>query len=108
MSDYQFDSEVLEYIATHSMGTGGWQDNGWRMAKKLMLELVKSGHADFLLLRDDDIGKWWGEMVRQAQTAIDQRREKLRIYEIKKAAWEKLSPEHRRVLGLRKPIQPKG
>ena len=103
-------SEVLEYIATHSMGTGGYYDSngGSKMAKKLMIELVKSGYADFLLLRDDEVSKWWGSIVRQATDAIAARKEKMRLYEIKIAAWEKLTPEDRKILKIRKPVKPKG
>ena len=80
-----------------------------KIAKTVMIELVKAGHADFLLLRDDVVAKWWGKMVAAAQKAIDLHVEKKRIYQIKMAAWERLTVEERKVLGLVKaPIKPKG
>ncbi len=107
MTTEKYESEILEYIATHKMNTWNSIDTE-TIAKKLMLELVKSGFADFLLLREDDISKWWGDIVNVAQRAIAQRREKQRLYTIKLAAWEKLSPDERKSLGIKKPIAPRG
>ena len=103
--------EILKYIETHSMGenTYGYGAVGAKIAKTVMIELVKAGHADFLLLRDDSVAKWWGKMVADAQKAIDLLVEKKRIYQIKMTAWERLTVEERKVLGLVKaPIKPKG
>ena len=80
-----------------------------KIAKTVMLELVRAERAEFLLLRDDSVAKWWGKMVTAAQKAIDLLVEKKRIYQIKMAAWERLTVEERKVLGLVKaPIKPKG
>jgi len=103
--------EILKYIETHSMGenTYGYGAVDAKIAKTVMIELVKAGHADFLLLRDDVVSKWWGKMITTAQKAIDLLVEKKRIYQIKMAAWERLTVEERKVLGLVKaPIKPKG
>ena len=103
--------EILKYIETHSMGENEYGYGGavGVIAKTVMIELVKAGHADFLLLRDDVVAKWWGKMVTSAQKAIDLLEEKKRIYQIKMAAWERLTAEERKVLGLVKaPIKPKG
>ena len=103
--------EILKYIETHSMGenTYGYGAVDAKIAKTVMIELVKAGHADFLLLRDDVVSKWWGKMVTAAQKAIDLLVEKKRLYHIKLAAWERLTVEERKVLGLVKaPAKPKG
>ena len=48
-------------------------------------------------------------MVTTAQAAIDALEEKKRVYRIKLAAWERLTVEERKVLGIVKaPIKPKG
>ena len=103
--------EILKYIETHSMGenTYGYGAVDAKIAKTVMLELVRAERAEFLLLRDDSVAKWWGKMVTAAQKAIDLLVEKKRIYQIKMAAWERLTVEERKVLGLVKaPVKPKG
>ena len=104
--------EILKYIETHALGQtryGYGSGAEAKIAKTVMIELVKAGHADFLLLRDDVVSKWWGKMVTAAQKAIDLLVEKKRLYQIKMAAWERLTVEERKVLGLVKaPIKPKG
>jgi len=103
--------EILKYIETHSMGenTYGYGAVDNKIAKTVMIELVKAGRADFLLLRDDVVSKWWDKMITTAQKAIYLLEEKKRIYQIKMAAWERLTVEERKVLGLVKaPTKPKG
>ena len=104
--------EILKYIETHALGQTSYGYGSGaeaKIAKTVMIELVKAGHADFLLLRDDSVSKWWGKMVTDAQKAIDLLVEKKRIYQIKMAAWERLTVEERKVLGLVKaPVKPKG
>ena len=107
-----FDPELLKYIETHSMSSEyhgyGYDQSAHKIAKTLMIEMVKSGHAAFLLLRDDEIAKWWGGMVNTARKAVEAKRERLRIYEIKKAAWDRLTVEERKILGIaRVPTKPK-
>ena len=66
--------EILKYIETHALGQtryGYGSGAEAKIAKTVMIELVKAGHADFLLLRDDVVSKWWGKMVTAAQKAID-------------------------------------
>lgn len=103
--------EILKYIETHSMGenTYGYGAVDAKIAKTVMIELVKAGHADFLLLRDDSVAKWWGGIVSVARKAIEAHEEKKRIYQIKMTAWERLTVEERKVLGIVKaPVKPKG
>lgn len=79
-----------------------------RILRKTMVALVKSGHATFLFLRDDESRNWWGKTVKQAATTVDKRREAWRVYEIKQAAWDRLDEADRKALGIRKPTMPKG
>lgn len=100
----EFNEELIRYMATHEMRSR-FSDSDH--AKKIMLELVKAGYADFLLLRDDDISKWWDDIVSIARSGLENQKEKIRLYKIKSRAYERLSPEDRKILGLKKPIKPK-
>jgi len=79
-----------------------------RILRKTMVALVKSGHATFLFLRDDESRNWWSKIVKTANEAVEKRREAWRIYEIKQNAWDRLSEADRKTLKLRKPTMPKG
>jgi hypothetical protein len=66
-----------------------------------MTELVKSGHADFLVLKDDEVRDWWEahqEADRKAQEAKDERARKAKL---KKDALAKLSDEEKKILGIK-------
>jgi hypothetical protein len=78
-----------------------------RILRKTMVTLVKSGHASFLFLRDDESREWWSKTVKQASATVEKRREAWRVYEIKQRAWDRLSEEDRKILKIRKPIAPK-
>ena len=78
-----------------------------RIARKSMVQLVKSGHAAFLFLRDDESREWWAKTVKQASATVEKRREAQRIYEIRKNAYDRLSEADRKILKLRKPTMPK-
>jgi hypothetical protein len=78
-----------------------------RILRKAMVSLVKSGHATFLFLRDDESRAWWGKTVKTASAAVEKRREAWRVYEIRQKAWDRLSEEDRKILKLRKPTMPK-
>lgn len=77
-------------------------------ATRIMLELVKCQRADFLLLRDDDVRKWWGQILKHVETTISERKRRWNEYTVKVAAYERLLPEERRALGIRKPSKPQG
>lgn len=78
-----------------------------RIARKAMVSLVKSGHATFLFLRDDESREYWSKTVKQASAKVEQNREAWRTYEIKQRAYDRLSEEDRKILKLRKPTVPK-
>lgn len=108
MSDYDtLDSEVLEYIM-NGIPDDGYMQKSERLARKIMVELVKAGRSEFLLLRDDEVSKWWGSIVGSIQSKIAKHKERVRLYEIKLQAYNKLTAAERKTLGIRKPIKPKG
>lgn len=78
-----------------------------RILRKTIVELVKTGKATFLFIRDDETRAYWGKIVKEASTKVEKRREAWRIYEIKQAAWDRLSEDDRKILKLRKPTPPK-
>lgn len=78
-----------------------------RILRKAMVTLVKSGHATFLFLQDDESRNWWSKTVKQASDTVEKNREAWRTYEIKQRAYDRLNDEDRKILKLRKPIVPK-
>ncbi len=78
-----------------------------RILRKSMVALVKSGHATFLFLRDDESRNWWAKTVKVAADIVDKRKEAWRVYEIKQRAWDRLNEEDRKILKIRKPTAPK-
>jgi hypothetical protein len=78
-----------------------------RILRKAMVSLVKSGHATFLFLRDDESREWWSKTVKTAAATVEKNREAWRVYEIKQRAWDRLSEDDRKILKLRKPTMPK-
>lgn len=78
-----------------------------RIARKSLVSLVKSGHATFLFLTDDETREYWAKLAKTAAHAVAKRKEAWQKYEIKQAAWDRLSEADRKILKLRKPIAPK-
>ena len=78
-----------------------------RILRKSMVSLVKSGHATYLFLRDDESREWWSKTVKQASATVEKRKEAWRVYEIKQRAWDRLSEDDRKILKIRKPTMPK-
>lgn len=78
-----------------------------RIARKSLVSLVKSGHATFLFLADDETREYWAKLAKTAATRVAKRKEAWQKYEIKQAAWDRLSEADRKILKLRKPIAPK-
>ncbi len=100
------DPEVLEQILK---GTDRKNvlNQAERVARKSIVELVKAGKATFLFIRDDETRAFWGKLVKEAALKVEKRREAMRKYEIKCAAFERLSEEDRKILKIRKPAKPR-
>jgi hypothetical protein len=72
-----------------------------RIACKAMTELVKSGHADFLILKDDEVRVWWEKHQEDDRKAQEAKAEKARKAKLKKDALAKLSDEEKKILGIK-------
>ena len=104
MSEEHISPEIYEEILRSTHVYGGISEV---IARKAMVSLVKSGHATFLFLADDEMREYWTKLATSAATKVAQRKEKQRLYEIKQAAWDRLSEEDRKILKIRKPVAPK-
>lgn len=78
-----------------------------RMLVTAIVELVKSGHASFLFLRDEQMHKWWAKQLSGTRKLIETYETKMSEYELKQSAYEVLSEEERKLFKLRKPVKPK-
>jgi len=101
-------NEILDFIVSGACDTGSYMTKPEKIARKVMVELVKAGRSEFLLLRDDEVNKWWGSLYNGVHEKFAKHKERVRVYEIKLAAYERLSKEDRKALGIRKPAKPKG
>ena len=93
--DYEADREYAYEVKAQN-------DRLARIACKAMNELVKSGYADFLLLKDDEVREWWDKHQEADRKAKEQAAEKRRINKLKKEALAKLTDEEKAVLGIKK------
>jgi hypothetical protein len=73
-----------------------------RIACKAMDALEEAGKEDFLLLKDDEVRKWWAEHKEADRKEQARIAEKLRRERVKEEALAKLSSEERELLGLGK------
>ena len=105
-TELQIASEVYEEILRNTEKKN-YVNQTERILRKSMVSLVKSGHATFLFLRDDESREWWSKTVKTAAATVEKRREAWRVYEIKQRAWDDLSEDDRKILKLRKPTMPK-
>jgi len=87
--------------------TTSYYVKGEYMAKKAMVELVKSGHATFFFLRDEEARIWWEKLVTSASKKVNLRKQKMAEYDLKMGVWSRLTAAERRTPGIRKPALPK-
>jgi len=64
--------------------------------------LVEQGKADFLILRDDEVREWWEQHQEADRKAREARERKAREAKIRKEALAKLTPEEKKILGIKK------
>ena len=100
--------EVLDFIVKGLDSQDVWIGKPERIARKVMIELVKAGRAEFLLLRDDEVSGWWNKLYGGIETKFAKHQERVRVYNIKMDAYNKLTAAERKTLGIRKPQKPKG
>ena len=107
MSDLT-NQEILDFITKGLDSDDYWVSKEGRIARKIMIELVKAGRAEFLLLRDEEVADWWNNLYGGIESKFAKHQEKVRVYNVKLDAYNKLSAAERKTLGIRKPIKPKG
>ena len=107
MSDLE-NTEILDFITKGLDSDDVYISKSEGIARKVMIELVKAGYADFLLLRDDDVRNWWDKIYRGVRAKFERHQEKVRVYNIKLEAYNRLTAAERKILGIRKPQKPKG
>ena len=73
-----------------------------RIACKAMEELVKSGKADFLLIKDDEVREWWDAHQEADRKAREAREQKERDARVRREALAKLTDEEKKILGIKK------
>lgn len=87
---------------------GEWDDENEedvqmeKFAIAAMEELEKNGQAEFLLLKNDPLRKWWQEHKAHQAKLLAAKLERERRARIKEEALAKLSTEEREILGLNK------
>ena len=109
MKDLELENtEILDFIIKGLDSGDTYISKEGKIARKIMIELVKAGYADFLLLRDEEVSKWWNGIYGGVREKYARYQEKVRVYNIKLEAYNKLSAGERKALGIRKPSKPKG
>jgi len=69
-------------------------------AKEAMRELVAHNIADFVLLKNDKLRKWWQDVVKQERIEQERRERIEHRRQLKEQALAKLSDEEKEALGL--------
>lgn len=103
--------DVYEYILNHRIESyGSYMYDNDKIAARLMIELLKANGSVVmaLFLKDDRLRIWWNSKVEYAKNKLSEKAEKRRLYELKLAAYERLTPAERKTLGIRKPSKPRG
>jgi hypothetical protein len=97
-------SEVLDIIEHQARRLA----NGYvKYSKLAMIELERNNISAFALMRHEPLRTWWEREIQRVTRRETQYQEAVRVYELKRAAYERLTAEERRLLGLRKPTRPK-
>ncbi len=79
-----------------------------RLLRRTILELVQQNASMFLFIKDDEIREYWEKIARECTKTLEARREAWKKYNLRIAAYEKLTPEERKIVGMRKPAKPAG
>jgi hypothetical protein len=97
-------SEVLDIIEQRAKKLS---NSYVKYSKLAMIELERNNISAFALMRNEPLRVWWEREIQRVTRRETQYQEALRIYELKRAAYERLTADERRLLGLRKPTRPK-
>lgn len=74
---------------------------------KLYIALIKSGHADFMFLRDDSVRDRWSYYYRRDSGTLRDYNNAMKNYLLKSSAYDKLTDVERKQLKVRKPRKPR-
>lgn len=72
-----------------------------RIACAAMTALEANGIEDFILLENDEVREWWAEHKEFDRKRREKEAERKRLAQIRQDALAKLSPEERKVLGIK-------
>jgi hypothetical protein len=78
-----------------------------KYSKLAMIELERNGISAFTLMRNEPLRAWWEREIQRVTRRETQYQAALRVYELKQSAYNRLTADERRLLGLRKPTRPK-
>jgi hypothetical protein len=78
-----------------------------KYSKLAMIELERNNISAFALMRHEPLRVWWEREIQRVTRRETQYQEAVRVYELKRSAYERLTADERRLLGLRKPTRPK-
>lgn len=99
--DYEDDQRIHDTYDSEIRSLKKQNDRLARIACKVMTVLEEDGHADLLLIADEEVRTWWVKHKEADAKAKAEREELARIARIKKEALAKLSAEERKVLGVK-------
>jgi len=77
------------------------------IARTVMVELIKAGRSEFLLLGNDEVAKWWNGIVTSVRNTMEKYEQELEEYKVKMDAFNKLTEEERKLLKIRAPRKPR-
>lgn len=112
-TEYKIDEDIIEEILlgtdrkTSVPARTKFVKKEERILRKTIVSLVKSGHATFLFLKDDETREYWSSLVNSASKTVRKRKEAWAKYETKLSVYNKLTEQERKALGLRKPVEPR-
>lgn len=78
-----------------------------KYAKLAMVEIERNDLSSFVLLKNEELRTWWTNEMQRVSRKEERHAKAVEQYEIKMAAWDRLSADERKILGIRKPIRPK-
>lgn len=96
--------QVLDIIEEKTKKlTGGYV----KYAKLAMVEIERNDLSSFVLLKNEELRTWWTNEMKRVSQREEKHAKAVEQYDIKMAAWDRLSVEERKILGIRKPVRPK-
>lgn len=72
-----------------------------KIAVVVISELINQGKADFLFLRDEEVKGFWDKHLAKILVVREEKEKVKREQEMRKAALAKLTPEEKKLLGIK-------